>query len=453
MLFGQDLTLDEFLNILKETHPIFRKEAFSKKITKQESEILASLDDWLFSSNLALRYEKPAVNFAGPEKMTSIVGDIRLSKTFWENGTTLEAAFRTGYYDFKIDPFYGIPSSLIWNQFFINYSIPLLRNRNGFLNRLDFDLKQYEIDISKIISDEKCEEFLYATSVRFLEWIMYNEQIKIAQKRREIALMDLERIQKMYKASLVDYVDVIRAKNSVLNMDQNIDFHQSRWIALQSEFAQLTNMKELQNYRPVFNLYEIHKIESESTIIEKILKTSRLIVSINNQISQIEHQNKGLINQRKPDLSAYTNLMVEKIDSNLLGVLPVNRPTAEIGIKLSVPLDNKEMKHSIQLNRLQRDRLMEMKKQVERELTSSLVNLNVQLKQFQNVLKLNQDLIESTRQKTIEEMRLFETGRGDLYFVIQSKDEEMQAYLTYAQNAFYYQNLYLQFRSLTDELY
>ena len=60
--------------------------------------------------------------------------------------------------------------------------------------------------------------------------------------------------------------------------------------------------------------------------------------------------------------------------------------------------------------------------------------------------------IESSKRKTAEELKLYNQGRGQLTFVIQSRDSEQNAGLTYAKNALTYQKLLLQYRALTDQL-
>jgi hypothetical protein len=67
-------------------------------------------------------------------------------------------------------------------------------------------------------------------------------------------------------------------------------------------------------------------------------------------------------------------------------------------------------------------------------------------------LLLNRSQIESAQAKTREEVRLYEQGRNLLTFVIQSRDDEQIAELTYAQNAVNYQSLVIQYRALMDGL-
>jgi len=82
-----------------------------------------------------------------------------------------------------------------------------------------------------------------------------------------------------------------------------------------------------------------------------------------------------------------------------------------------------------------------------------LTNLNVLIKEFENVLKLNQEQIESAEVKTKEELELYNLGRGNLTFVIQSRDNLENAKLTYAVNAVTYHKLIIEYQSLMDQLF
>jgi hypothetical protein len=53
----------------------------------------------------------------------------------------------------------------------------------------------------------------------------------------------------------------------------------------------------------------------------------------------------------------------------------------------------------------------------------------------------------------VEEIKLYNQGRSSLPFVIQSRDNEENARLTYAVNARTYQSLVLSYRALVDELF
>ena len=65
---------------------------------------------------------------------------------------------------------------------------------------------------------------------------------------------------------------------------------------------------------------------------------------------------------------------------------------------------------------------------------------------------VNYSRSEDEAKETVAEVERYNSGRGELTFVIQSQDNEMAARLAYARNAATYQALGLQLRALTDSL-
>ncbi len=86
------------------------------------------------------------------------------------------------------------------------------------------------------------------------------------------------------------------------------------------------------------------------------------------------------------------------------------------------------------------------------QLEANVRSLLIQITEIEKVLALNREQIDSSKKKTEEEFKLYNQGRGQLTFVIQSSDNEQNARLTYAQNAKLYHELILRYRALVDEL-
>ena len=145
--------------------------------------------------------------------------------------------------------------------------------------------------------------------------------------------------------------------------------------------------------------------------------------------------------------------MRDEFDDNYIQSFGIDKPDARIGVQFSVPLEKRTAKHKIDKTNLQISQLEHEIDDVVLQLTSAVTNLYVQIDQLEPVLQLNQEQIESTARKTEEELRLYEQGRGQMTFVIQSRDEEESVKLIYAQNALTYQKLVLQLKSLMDEIY
>ena len=124
-----------------------------------------------------------------------------------------------------------------------------------------------------------------------------------------------------------------------------------------------------------------------------------------------------------------------------------------LGLQLSFPIGYTAAQSHIQRTDLEATQLEARRDEVILELSSAIANVHTQITELAEVLRLNQEQIESAQRKTNEEQRLYNQGRGQLTFVIQSRDSEQRARLTYAANALTYQKLLLQYRALMDQLH
>jgi len=77
----------------------------------------------------------------------------------------------------------------------------------------------------------------------------------------------------------------------------------------------------------------------------------------------------------------------------------------------------------------------------------------IEITELEKVLVLNQEQVETAIEKTEEEQKVYDQGRSDLTFVIQSRDDVSLARLRYATNAATYQKLLLSYRAMIDELF
>jgi outer membrane protein TolC len=133
--------------------------------------------------------------------------------------------------------------------------------------------------------------------------------------------------------------------------------------------------------------------------------------------------------------------------------LVLDKPELMIGAEFRLPLGNRTAQTDIQVIDLQLRRLELESSQIAVDLEAGIRGLMIQIAELEDILALNVEQIESAGKKTKEEQRLYDQGRGELTFVIQSRDNEENAKLTYAQNAAAYQQMILQYRALVDELY
>lgn len=131
----------------------------------------------------------------------------------------------------------------------------------------------------------------------------------------------------------------------------------------------------------------------------------------------------------------------------------MDKPDARVGVQLAVSLERRTARSQIARTDVQIDQMEKQIDELTIDMVSALTNVHILITEYENVLSLNVEQIESAEKKTEEKLKLYNRGRGQLTFVIQSRDSEEAAKLTYASNALTYHTLILQYRALMDQLY
>ncbi|MCK4653549.1 MAG: TolC family protein [Candidatus Cloacimonetes bacterium] len=451
MLISQTINMEDFINQLEETHPIFEKEKLTTQIEKEEKNSYLGNQDWNFHSSVNLSHEEPAFAFGEPEKTDAFYVSAGVERLFWRTGGRFSTTFTSNLAN--IDPNFGYPDPFYQNQIDITYTHPLMKNRNGLLDKLQYELKDYDIDFSKVQSKENLELFIVSSADKFLDWVFLTEHKKIINERLRLSEEELSRTQKKREANLVDQADVIRAEDAVLFWKQNLFMIESQWKALQAELSVLLQNEEIINLEPEFKLYEYKHLGSLDDNMEKLKEFSRVMKIIKIRIGQLELARLGIEEISKPYLAFVAQGNLKNLDEKFTKSLVLDEPDISVGLQFSVPLENRTPKYQIKKTDLQISQLNKQLDDVTITMSSALTNLYIQINELENVLILNQEQIESTKERTKEEMKLYNQGRGDLTFVIMSRDNEQNAKLTYAQNSLMYHKLMLQYKALMDQIY
>jgi outer membrane protein TolC len=451
--YAQTITREDFLDRLKQVHPIFEKEELTAQIESEKRSSLRGAEDWNIFSSVNLSHEEPAIAIAGPEETDAISFEGGIERSFWRTGGRLSASYSAFRASLEIDPLFGVPDLFYQNQLAVTYTHPLLRNKKGLLDRLQHDLKQYDIDFSEVRSFENREDFLARNAQKFLDWVFLEEQERIIQERLRLSEEEYERTKKKREAHLVDQADVIRAEDAVRFWKQNQMLIESRWKSLQAELAVLSKNNELYTMSPEFPLYDLGELAPLDDAITGLKEQSRLIQALDIRLKQFGHSRRGLENTLRPDLSLVAQFNIKEADQDFPGSLKMDKPDAMVGLLFSVPLGNRTIKHQITKTDLQMEQLEKELEGLTLNLVAALTDVHIQIRELEKVLALNKEQIESARERTEEELKLYNQGRGELTFVIQSRDNEQNAKLTYASNALTYQKLVVVYQSLTDQLY
>lgn len=421
-------------------------------------------EDWVILSNPFYAHEENADtgNFL-PSEVDETSINAALERTYWKTGGKLTFSYDYTKTDQEADeiviPFSG--SSIVLpgdsgkfheNAFAVTYTHPLLQNRGGVLSRLDYELQGYNVSAADLSIIENQENFLLDIGDRFLDWVLFAERRRILYKRLNLAKEELERTEKKRKQNLVDKVDVIRARDAVLSARQNLLRVEASLKAKRTELATIAQYKNHETLTPQYDLYALTELPPLDDAIVQLKQNSRVLNVFRIRIEQLEHSKKGAIEQSRPRLDLTVSGGLKDGDEQYSDSYSYDKPQFSAALSFRYPLGNRTALADILKSKLEKERAQEDMKNVSLELESVLRNLVTQIKELEKVLEINKEQILVAREKTEAELHRYNQGRIELTFVIQSRDNEQNVQLIYAQNGAVYHRLVLRYRALMDSL-
>jgi len=450
------ITLNEFLSLLRERNPFFAGQALRPEIEEQAGRALEGARDWrLGLSSGALR----SADIRGglvPGRTDTLSAGAVLEKSLWATGGRISAAWK-GLYTRSEFPTFAIPLDLGPERFYENelslgYTQPLMRNYGGALDRLDYELSRYSVEEASVESLESQESFVLGAALKFMDWVLLEEQAGLLSERLRLAREQYAVVRRRRKAGVVERIDVLRAEDAARSAEQALGLVRARRDALGAELAALAKSPGMRSMSPVFDIYAMPGVPGRAEARARLLKRSRPLRALSIRLDQARRQRMGFKERTRPDLSLDTRIALKAGDEAFSGSAAYDDADASVLLRFSYPLGNRTARAELARASL---RVRSLGLEIERtkvELEASLESTLVNMSRLKGVLEINEAQLRTARARMREETRRYDQGRGDLTYLIQSRDDEMRARLTYAANAAAYQALNLRLMALLDEL-
>lgn len=463
-VWAQTITLPDYLAGIRDHHPFLRKELLSYDIAVKEQESLAGGEDWELALVPSYSYEETtATGLGAPEEATRAALAAGMQRPIWDTGGRLgfnydydysDQTFRQGAIELMPGEFLQVtgPEEFFENAVGVNYSQPLLKNRGGSLDRLAYDLQGYEVLRTGDSLQENQENFLLELGSRFLDWVLYDEQVRIARKRVGLAEEELAKTRERLELHLVEKVDLLRAQDSLIVSRQNLRQFEAAWTAQQVELATQAQDPGLLDRSPAYDLYAVAPLPEADAAAASLQSGSRRLRALRTRLDQIERERDSLLSDREAQLDLVVSAGLKDGDEAYANAADFDRPNAGVALVYSYPLGNRSARAQVQRVELQRVQAEEELRNASLELESALRSILARLREEEAVLALNREEVQTAAEKTAEEERLYEQGRNEFTFLIQSRDREAVAQLSYAVNAARYHLWLLRYRALVDDL-
>ena len=438
---GDALSLDEALEALSTSHPLFTKSELEIERARVDLSALEQGEVW----NLNLREENlirggdPANPF-GPKRAYGVSTRVEAQRDFWSNGSRLEVGFDASYLYLQHEdnagtfslgapnlPDVAIPLTRdgLQSALSLQYTYPLLQNP-GLLKTLNLKNAGLKVIEMEFRSKEAQELAMLSVSALYVKWWILSEQEKILEKRLELAKENKRVVVRRQRARLAERVDVLRSEQALQRALGGLADCRTRIAGTVAELALLTGISELAKRKPT-----PIQLESELPTLaaDAWVGQTRRIGILENLKARLQLKVEAEEERLKPELAVIMRAGVRREDFRYTdeGSEGEFNPDGFAGVALSIPLDRSFQRSGIESAVIGQRILDEEIRETAVGLTATMARINAELAALDDLIQVKDRQLNVAVQRSREELKMFKLGRTLLNFVIQSQDEVQQA--------------------------
>ncbi len=437
------LTVDDYTNKLLKNHPYFLQLSLAEKAALVGEKVALTYTDWSMVGSLN------NTNTDGDSLTSRTYNDLNVTsykvsakKTIAKTGANISLNHSWGRNNRD-----GVITGE--NVTSVDYSRPLLQNRNGLNNKLNADIATIEIAAQSLSRIEQTEGFISNKINRLINLALAQEKETIYHQQLAIASTQLELAENKLKYALIDQSDFLSEVDAKYRAEQQWLQSQSELTLLRQELAALVDIQESEMFLE-FDLYQQHDIAQVDS--ETILPSLRVIQQIQIERQKLLRQKQSLENKLLPSINLNVGFSTEGNGNNYLDGFSNQGQSWRMGFDVSYPLgQNKSMLELVQsdislahLNARQREIAINTKQQIN--------TLVLQINLLRKTMDINQSQVQVAEDKVLEEGLKFENARGQKSLLFSAQKALNLMKLSYAQTAANYQINVVEYRSVIDQL-
>ena len=436
---AQAISEREFIERLKATHPFFEQQALSSQIKQVEKRLTTANEDWVISINGNYKNENASdISSSTYNKLNTTSADVSATRKIANSGSDI--TFKHAWKDKNKDV------NTTRNRFSLDYTYPLLRNRDGVNDQLDGDVAQIAIEKNTLERLEQEENFILKKLKRFVDLAYAQEQQLINERRLALAGQELNLVKQKFAASVVDKVDVLLQEDAYQRAQQQLLQAQQDLILLRHEIAITLAL----NFDQVVANTDLYKIYSAKEVW--LLADTRALKITALDQKTLKRQLFSFKNESQAKLDLNLGLASEGENSSYSNSLENQSATWNVGLDWSYPLGGVKSSNNVKKAEIKLARLAQYKREQLLELNVQATILKEKIKLLMQMLKSNKKQISIAKARTVEERGRYANGSGQASFVISAQNNEQNAQLGYAQVATNYQKAVLDFKATIDQL-
>jgi len=436
---AQAISEREFVEQLKSTHPFFEQQALSSQIKQVEKRLTTANEDWIIAIDGNYKNENASdISSSTYNKLNTTSVDVSATRKIANSGSDI--TFKHTWKDKNKDV------NTTRNRFSLDYTYPLLRNRDGVNDQLDGDVAQIAIEKNTLERLEQEEDFILKKLKRFVDLAYAQEQKIINERRLVLAEQELNLVNQKFAASVVDKVDVLLQEDAYQRAQQQLLQAQQDLILLRHEIAITLAL----NFDQVVAKIDLYKTYTPKEV--QLLTHARVLKITALDQKTLKRQLLSFKNESQAKLDLNLGLTSEGENTSYSNSLENQSATWNVGLGLSYPLGGVKSSNNIKKAEIKLARLAQYKREQLLEINVQATTLKEKINLLMQMLKSNKKQISIAKARTVEERERYANGSGQASFVISAQNNEQNAQLGYAQVATNYQKAVLDFKATIDQL-
>ncbi len=437
------ITIEEFSSELLKSHPYFLQQTLSEKVSIIDQKDALIYSDWTIQAGASESYASGEDQDAKSYDNRYITGyEVSAAKKFPDTGASLTLGHSWNIANTD-------NTNLSSNSFSLDYTRPLLQNKDGLNDRLAADIATIDSQLKQINLQEQSENYLASKLKKFIDLAHAQEKEKLYKDQLELSKEQLSLADKKFNQSLIEKTALLQEQDAYTRADQQ--WLQSRLdlANLQQELSSLIGMSK-NNMTVELDLFErqiIMQIDAANFVTK-----SRTLQQLDFDKLKLKRQLVTYKDKNKANVNLTMGIASQGEHNKFFKSLSNRDYSWNVGVNVSYPINPIKESLDIQRAEINITQIDAQKSEKVIDIEQQISFLASQINLLDELMSINAKQVKLANQKIAEEAIKYKEARGQKSLLISAQKSANQALISSLQTATNYQKTIIDYRATIDQL-
>ncbi len=437
------ITIEEFSSELLKSHPYFLQQTLSEKVSIIDQKDALIYSDWTIQAGASESYASGEDQDVKSYDNRYITGyEVSAAKKFPDTGASLTLGHSWNIANTD-------NTNLSSNSFSLDYTRPLLQNKDGLNDRLAADIATIDSQLKQINLQEQSENYLASKLKKFIDLAHAQEKEKLYKDQLELSKEQLSLADKKFNQSLIEKTALLQEQDAYTRADQQ--WLQSRLdlANLQQELSSLIGMSK-NNMTVELDLFErqiIIQIDASNFVTK-----SRTLQQLDFDKLKLKRQLVTYKDKNKANVNLTMGIASQGEHNKFFKSLSNRDYSWNVGVNVSYPINPIKESLDIQRAEINITQIDAQKSEKVIDIEQQISFLASQINLLDELMSINAKQVKLANQKIAEEAIKYKEARGQKSLLISAQKSANQALISSLQTATNYQKTIIDYRATIDQL-